>query len=104
MTDLLRRNLAPITTEAWKEIDEEATRTLRTHLTARGILGVNGPHGWSLGAVNLGTLDMGKEEPAPGVGWGLRKNLPLMEIRVPFSLDIFDLDNVSRGSKTPDLA
>jgi uncharacterized linocin/CFP29 family protein len=103
MTDLLRRDLAPVTTEAWKEIDEEATRTLRTHLTARRILDINGPHGWSLGAINLGTLDMGKEEPVPGVGWGLRKNLPLMEIRVPFTLDTFDLDTVSRGSSTPDL-
>lgn len=103
MTDMLRRNLAPITTDAWKEIDEEATRTLRTHLTARSILDVNGPHGWSLGAINLGTLDLGKEELVPDVGWGLRKNLPLLEIRVPFVLDTFDLDNVSRGSRTPDL-
>lgn len=103
MTDMLRRNLAPITAEAWKEIDEEATRTLRTHLTARNILDVNGPHGWSLGAINLGTLDLGKEELVPDVGWGMRNVLPLTEIRVPFLLDTFGLDDITRGSKTPDL-
>lgn len=103
MTDILRKELAPITSEAWSEIEEEATRTLQSHLTARKIVGLDGPHGWSLGAVNLGTVDLKKDELVPGVGWGMRQNLPLMEIRVPFQLDVFDLDNITRGSQTANL-
>ncbi len=103
MTNLLRRNLAPITEDAWHEIDEEASRTLHTHLTGRKILEMNGPHGWSLGAINLGTVELQQEELIPDVGWGLRQNLPLTEIRVPFVLDTFDLDTISRGNKTANL-
>jgi uncharacterized linocin/CFP29 family protein len=103
MTDLLRRNLAPIPVAAWEEIDEQAATILRGNLSARAVMELDGPHSWELSAVNLGGLDMGKKELIPEVGWGLRKVLPLTEIRVPFSLDIMDLDHVVRGSKTADI-
>ncbi len=103
MTDLLRRNLAPMPDQAWREIDEQAKEILQANLTARAVMGLSGPHGWELGAVNLGSLEIGQEELVKGVDWGVRNNLPLTELRVPFSVDMFEMDNIARGSKTPDL-
>jgi uncharacterized linocin/CFP29 family protein len=53
--------------------------------------------------VNLGLVGSSKAAPVKGVEWGQREVQPLIEFRVPFQLDIWDLDNVSRGSKTADL-
>lgn len=103
MTDLLRRAKSPVTDAAWQEIDDTASRLLKTLLLARRIVDVSGPHGWDLGAVNLGRLDVA-EEPAPGdVPWGTRRVLPLVEARLPFILDQMELDAVSRGAKDADL-
>src|SRR5438045_2139861 len=54
--DLLKRELAPITSEAWQQIDEEARRVLKLHLAGRKLVDFSGPHGWQLGAVNTGRL------------------------------------------------
>ncbi len=104
MTDILKRSLAPITEEAWKEIDLQATRTLKGNLSARGLVDFSGPHGWTMAAVNLGTLRVGNSEPVKGVSWGRRETLNLVELRAMFSLRLWELDNVSRGAKAPELA
>ncbi len=104
MTDILRRSLAPVTDEGWKEIDSQAARTLKGNLSARGLVDLSGPHGWTMAAVNLGSVRVGNGEPLKGVSWGRRETLNLIEIRVPFTLKLWELDNVSRGAKAPDLA
>ena len=38
-----------------------------------------------------------------GVFYGIRKVLPLVEVRVPFVLDLWELDDVVRGARDPDL-
>ncbi len=101
--DILKRTLAPITDEAWKMLDAEAARTLRGNLSARKVVDFCGPHGWELAAVNLGTLNPVETTSVKGVNCGLRQSLPLVEIRVPFTLNIWDLDNITRGAKTPEL-
>jgi uncharacterized linocin/CFP29 family protein len=101
--NLLKREIAPITPEAWKEIDQEARRVLTVHLAARRIVDVDGPHGWGLAAVNTGVLDLFEAEPQEGVSAGLRKVQPLVELRAGFTLDRMELDSISRGSETPDL-
>jgi uncharacterized linocin/CFP29 family protein len=101
MTDILRRSLAPITEEAWKEIDLQASRTLKGNLSGRRLVDFSGPHGWTMAAVNLGSLGTG--EAVNSVSWGRRNTLNLIEIRAPFSLKLSELDNVSRGGKAPDL-
>lgn len=103
MSDILRREMAPVTAAAWAEIDAEAARILKGNLSGRAVADVNGPHGWTLASVNLGGMDVGKAGPVKGVEWGLRQVLPLTEIRVPFTLGMWDLDNISRGGKTPEL-
>jgi len=103
MVDILKRSLAPVTNAAWQEIDFQAKRSLKGNLSARGIVDFSGPHGWEYAAVNTGQLDYRTKKPVGGVAWGLREVLPLVEIRVPFKLDIMDLDSVARGSKVPEL-
>jgi uncharacterized linocin/CFP29 family protein len=95
--DLLKRNLAPITPEAWQQIDDEAKRVLQLNLAGRKLVDVDGPHGWQYAAVNTGHLTI-KSDSALGVPWGLRDVVPLIELRVPFELSIMDLDNAARGA------
>lgn len=99
---LLKRHVAPLTDGAWDEIDEQAKDTLTTQLSARRFVDVEGPLGWKTAAVNLGTLELLKEQSG-GVKAGLRQVQPLVEIRIPFKLNIWDLDNIERGSETPEL-
>ena len=42
---ILRRHLAPITTNGWKEIDDEARSVLQSNLVTRRFVDVEGPHG-----------------------------------------------------------
>jgi uncharacterized linocin/CFP29 family protein len=62
----------------------------------------DGPHGWEFGAVNLGQIDIRKESEV-GVPWGIRRVLPLIEVRVPFTLHQQELDDISRGKRDADL-
>lgn len=102
MSDLLRRTLAPITEAAWQEIEETARQILEAQLSARTIVDFSGPHGWDYAGVNLGTLDVPKQAKGD-VPFGVRKVLPLVETRLQFKLNQWELDNVSRGGKNPDL-
>jgi len=95
--DLLKRNLAPITPEAWTQIDAEAKRVLELHLAGRKLVDVQGPHGWQLAAVNTGHLEI-KHEGALGVAWGRREVVPLIELRLPIQLSIMALDCAARGA------
>ena len=100
--DFLKRDLAPLTNEAWEELDERAREVFIRNLRMRKLIDVEGPYGWDFSSYNLGTLDM-KENTKNALGWGIRNSLPLIEVRYPFELDIWDLDNIERGSETPDL-
>ena len=95
--DLLKRSHAPITPEAWEQIDAEAKRVLRLNLAGRKLVDFDGPHGWTHAAVNLGRLDV-KSDSGLGVPWGARTVLPLVELRVPFDLAIAEVDDASRGA------
>jgi uncharacterized linocin/CFP29 family protein len=95
--DLLKRDLAPLTPEAWTQIDDEAKRVLQLNLAGRKLVDLDGPHGWRLAAVNTGRLTI-KPAGDIGVPWGVREVVPLIELRVPFKFPIADLDNASRGA------
>ena len=103
MTDILRRDLAPITDGAWNEIERQGARVLKGNLSGRRLVDFLGPFGWQHAAVNLGKLKVAAGTEVDGVAWGLRATLPLVEIRVPFSLRLWDLDDVARGARNPDL-
>ncbi|HEY4243947.1 MAG TPA: family 1 encapsulin nanocompartment shell protein [Kofleriaceae bacterium] len=101
--DLLKRDLAPITTEAWQQIDEEARRVLALHLAGRKLVDFSGPHGWGLGCVNTGRLDQIEKSPVGNVGHAIRVVQPLVELRSPILLPIMELDYAARGATDLDL-
>lgn len=100
--NLLRRSLAPLTDDAWAVIDGEARSVLEANLAARRFVDVVGPHGWELSAVSLGRL--GELERAGEVCWGLRRVQPLVELRIPFIVSRWELDDLARGAHHVDLA
>jgi uncharacterized linocin/CFP29 family protein len=101
--DLLRRALAPIVPEAFRLIDAEAARVLALDLAARKLVDFDGPHGIQLDAVRTGRLDLFEEPLVPEVKAGIRRVQPLVEVRTPIRLDLFELDQVARGASDPDL-
>ena len=101
--DLLKRQLAPITSEAWDQIDDEAKRVLALHLAGRKLVDFSGPHGWELGGVNTGRLQRIAKGPVPEVGHAIREVKPLVELRAPITLSIMELDYAARGANDLDL-
>ncbi len=101
--DLMKKSLAPITDEAWGEIEKQAQLTLKGNLSARGLVDFDGPHGWKMASINLGRAKLAESGVIEGVLFGKRDVQPLIETRVNFSLNLKDLDDVDRGLKAPDL-
>lgn len=102
MNELLREH-APISAEAWEEIDAEATRTLKTLLAARRLVDFNGPLGWGTASVSTGRTKTLSPSLQEGVVSKLRLSLPLIEIRIPFEVSREELDSIGRGDTNPDL-
>jgi len=97
--DLLRRELAPISPQGWSEIDTMARETLVANLSGRKFIDMDGPHGIGHACVTLGRLAVSKDSNDGNVGYGLHQVQPLMEARVNFSLETWELDNIERGAK-----
>lgn len=102
--DILRRSVSPLASEAWDELDSQAKKVLLLNLSARRFMDVEGPKGWSYSSHPTGRLDTGVSAGGGAVKFGINRVLPLVETRVGFELDIWELDNISRGAKDPDLA
>jgi uncharacterized linocin/CFP29 family protein len=100
-TNNLHRELAPVSDEAWSEIEAETARTLKRYLAGRRIVDVHGPEGQALSAVGTGHLQ-DIESPAEGVRARQREVLPLVELRVPFTLSREQVDDVLRGAEDSD--
>jgi len=99
----LLRELAPISAAAWKEIEAEATRTLKTTLAARKLVAFAGPRGWDAAAVGLGRSEPLPPPPGSDAEARVRRVLPLIELRVPFELRRSELDAADRGARDIDL-
>ncbi len=97
--DILRRDLAPISTRAWEEIDAMARETLVANLSGRKVVDVAGPFGLEHACVNLGRLSVPNKQKAGGVQFGIHQVQPLIEARVSFTLQQWELDNIERGAK-----
>jgi uncharacterized linocin/CFP29 family protein len=94
----LHRELAPVSDEAWTQVEEETARTLKRYLAGRRVVDVHGPAGLETAAVGTGhqaTIDA----PGRGVQARLRRVLPLVELRVPFTLSREQIDDVDRGAE-----
>ncbi len=101
--DILRQSLAPISDRAWEELRGRAGEIFRTSLTARKFVEIDGPHGWDFGVVSTGRLQVLESEPKREVLYGLHQVKPLMETRISFKLNVWELDNISRGAEDADI-
>lgn len=99
--DMFARGLAPINSTAWEKIEDQAASTLRSCLSARRFVDIDGPYGWERSCVNLGTL--APFERKGDVEFARRHCIQYVESRVEFSLDRMDLHNIERGYGDPDL-
>jgi uncharacterized linocin/CFP29 family protein len=91
-----------VSPEAWEELDGQAKRVFGTALSARKVVDFVGPKGWGYGAHTLGRLKVSSQQGG-GVSYGIHSVLPLVEARQEFALDIWELDNIARSCKNPDL-
>src|SRR3954469_6284356 len=97
----LYRDLAPITEAAWAEIELEAARTFKRHLAGRRVVDVSEPGGPVTAAIGTGHL-RDVAPPGDGVVAHLRDSKPLVRLRVPFTVNRADVDDVERGSQDSD--
>jgi uncharacterized linocin/CFP29 family protein len=102
--DIFKRELAPIPAEAWTEIDAQATRSLKAILSARKVIDVTGPMGPDFPGVPEGRLEYPDQTSDTGLKYGIHKVHHLVETRIPFTLDINEMDNAVRGAKDLDLS
>jgi len=98
----LLRGHAPITDEAWKQIDEEARDSLEPRLGARKLVDFQGPLGWGHSATDLGRVTDATDGPADGVKLRTRKVLPVVELRAPFTVSRSELEALDRGAVDTD--
>ncbi len=97
----LYRELAPISAAAWASIEEEAKRTFALHCAGRKVVDVTGPDGATLAGVGTGHLTA-INAPDDGVIAGLRAWRPVVQLRVPFTLERAAIDSVERGALDAD--
>jgi uncharacterized linocin/CFP29 family protein len=97
----LHRELAPISDEAWSQIEEEAARTFKRHLAGRRVVDVAGPGGFGSSAVGTGRV-RAIDPPGEGVRARQREVAPLVELRAAFTLDRGEIDDVARGAMDAD--
>jgi uncharacterized linocin/CFP29 family protein len=102
MNHLLRGH-APLTDSNWKLLDEEAVERLEGPLAARRLVDFIGPKGWEHSATNLGRTEPidGNED---GVAALRRRVLPLVEVRVDFTVSRAEMRDDDRGALDVDLA
>ena len=101
--NIFKKSLAPVSEKAWGEIAERTKQILANYLTARKFADINGPNGFEMGGISTGRLVVPDNQQPEGVNYGIREFLPLTEIRKPFELDVWELDNIERGAKDIDL-
>jgi uncharacterized linocin/CFP29 family protein len=95
--DHLLRDLAPISDDGWKAIDDEAKPRLTTYLAARKLVDFEGPHGWPHSATNLGRVST-VAGPADAVSAKQRVVLPLVELRAEFDVSRSEIEDAERGA------
>ena len=97
----LHRELAPISAEAWEQIEEEVARTFRRSVAGRRVVDFKGPGGSTLAAVGTGH-QINIAAPLQGMTVRQREVKAVVELRVPFELRREAVDDVERGANDSD--
>jgi len=95
--DILRRNLAPLSREAWEAVDETVEEMAKRTLAGRRIATFDGPRGWSYVAVPMGTASP-RETTDSRAQVFLPDVVLLQEVRSYFTLTWAVLDALERGA------
>jgi len=98
----LLREHAPITQDAWDQIDDEARTRLKPALAARKLVDFAGPNGWEHSATNLGRVNDLEGEHVRGVVAQQRRVMPLVELRAAFTVTREELRALDRGAADVD--
>ena len=99
--DILRREIAPLSADVWKELDEAVIGMARRTMAARKIATFEPPRGWDQVAVALGTVTPHKTREGQAVV-ALPDVVLLAEIRAAFTLPWATIDAVERGAPALD--
>lgn len=97
----LHRDLAPISSAAWAEIEEEASRSFKRNVAGRRLVDVKGPLGLDTDSVTVGHRTK-IDAPSDGITAYLRNAQPLVELKIPFSITREAIDDVERGAADSD--
>lgn len=96
----LHRDLAPISADAWTQIDDQVAHSFTSNAAARRVVDLV-QSDRATAAVPTGHLRP-LAPPAPGVRARQRLAVPVVELRVEFSLDRESIDDVERGGQDGD--
>ena len=99
----LLRELAPLSADAWDEVDREARSRLTTYLAARKLIDFGGPHGWRLSSTSTGRTAIVGAAPADGVLARQRRVVSAVELRATFTVSRAELADIDRGAVDVDL-
>jgi uncharacterized linocin/CFP29 family protein len=97
----LHRELAPISSAAWSQIEAEVARTFKRSLAGRRVVDVKEPGGAALSGIGTGHQST-IAAPRQGVGAKLYEVRQLVQLTVPFTLQRESIDSVERGSNDGD--
>lgn len=97
----LHRDLAPISSSAWSQIEEEVARTFKRSVAGRRVVDVKEPGGTVLASVGTGHR-RAIAAPQDGVNAKLREVKAVVELTVPFELQRDAIDDVERGANDSD--
>ncbi len=99
--DVLRRDIAPLSGEIWKQIDEAVTGMARRTMAARRVATFGEPRGWNQVAVALGTVTPHKTREGHAAV-SLPDVVLLAEIRAAFTEPWATIEAVERGAPALD--
>jgi uncharacterized linocin/CFP29 family protein len=97
----MHRELAPLSADAWSQIEEEVARTFKRSVAGRRVVDLKGPGGAGLAAVGTGHQST-IAAPQEGVQARQREVKAVVELRVPFDLQRDAIDDVERGANDSD--
>jgi uncharacterized linocin/CFP29 family protein len=97
----LHRELAPISSVAWSQIEEEVARTFKRSVAGRRVVDVKGPGGTDLSGIGTGHQTT-IAAPHHGVSARLAEVKALVQLTVPFELKREEIDAVERGANDAD--
>ncbi|HPG27223.1 MAG TPA: family 1 encapsulin nanocompartment shell protein [Myxococcota bacterium] len=99
----MNRHLAPISDTAWRRIESEARDMLTMRLAARRLVDFEGPFGWLHSGLDLGRAESLECEVDSRATIRRRVVRPLIELRVPFTLERQAIERADRGASRIDL-